>query len=78
LFHLVGMGLMLVILAASWAPLVESIEIREYVGAVGDFQAPVWPVRLITLLGLGVTALTFGLLACMDIARMRRRGAAAA
>ena len=73
LFHLVGMALMLVILAASWTPLMESIEIREYVGAVGDFQAPVWPVRLITLVGLAVTALTFGLLAWLDIARLRSR-----
>ncbi len=77
-FHLVGMALMLVILAASWAPLVESVEIREYVGAVGDFQAPVWPVRLITLVGLAVTALTFGLLAWLDVARLRARGRGAA
>ena len=76
LFHLIGMVLMLVILAASWTPLMESIEIREYVGAVGDFQAPVWPVRLITLVGLAVTALTFGLLAWMDITRLRSRGRA--
>ncbi len=74
LFHLVGLVLMLVILRASWEPLVESIEIREYVGAIGDFQAPVWPVRLITLVGLGSTALCFGLLAWMDLRRMAARG----
>lgn len=73
-FHLVGLVLMLVILRASWAPLVESIEIREYVGAIGDFQAPVWPVRLVTLVGLGSTALCFGLLAWMDLHRMAARG----
>lgn len=73
LFHLVGMALMLVILAASWTPLVESIEIREYVGAVGDFQAPVWPVRLITLVGLAVTALCFAMLAWLDLQRLRAR-----
>lgn len=73
-FHLVGLVLMLVILRASWEPLVESIEIREYVGAIGDFQAPVWPVRLVTLVGLGSTALCFGLLAWMDLRRMAARG----
>ena len=73
LYHLVGLALMLVILAASWGPLVESIRIREYVGAIGDFQAPVWPVRLITLLGLAVTALCFLMLAWLDLRRMASR-----
>ena len=49
----VGALLMAVILWAAWAPLVESIRIREYVGAIGDFTAPVWPVRLIMLVGPG-------------------------
>lgn len=74
LFHSVGLVLMVVILLASWEPLVESVRIREYVGAIGDFQAPVWPVRLITLLGLSVTALCFGLLAWMDLRRLAGRG----
>lgn len=73
LYHTVGLALMVVILMASWEPLVESVRIREYVGAIGDFQAPVWPVRLITLLGLSVTALCFGLLAWMDLRRLATR-----
>lgn len=80
LFHTIGLGLMVVTLLASWRPLVEAVAIREYVGAVGDFQAPMWPVRLITLLGLCATALCFALLAGLDLARLRRRlreGAAA-
>lgn len=72
-FHLVGLALMIVIFVASWEPLAQAVAIREYVGAVGDFQAPVWPVRLITLLGLGATALCFALLAGMDLTRMARR-----
>lgn len=76
LFHLVGFALMGVILLASWEPLVQSVAIREFVGAVGDFQAPVWPVRLVTLVGLSATALCFALLAGMDLQRLllRRRG----
>ncbi len=79
-FHLVGFALMVVILLASWEPLVQSVRIQEYVGAVGDFQAPVWPIRLITLAGLSVTALCFLLLAWRDLLRLRSRfapGAAA-
>ena len=70
-FHLVGAGLMGVILWAAWQPLVESIRIREYVGAIGDFTAPVWPVRLIMLVGLSATLVTFVLLAWADLARAR-------
>lgn len=73
LFHVVGLALMVVILLASWTPLAEAVRIREYVGAIGDFQAPVWPVRLVTLVGLCATALCFALLAGMDIRRMLRR-----
>lgn len=70
-FHLVGAGLMAVILWASWSPLVEAIKIREYVGAIGDFTAPVWPVRLIMLVGLAATLVTFVLLAWADWRRAR-------
>ncbi len=76
LFHLVGLVLMAVILLASWAPLVEAVRIREYVGAVGDFQLPVWPVRLITLLGLLATAVCFLLLAWLDLRRLFLRRSA--
>jgi TRAP-type mannitol/chloroaromatic compound transport system permease small subunit len=78
LYHLVGMVLMLIILSASWTPLMDSIRIREYVGAIGDFQAPVWPVRLIMLVGLSVTALCFLLLAWKDLRRMLSRKQAVA
>ena len=72
-FHLVGLALMGVILLASWAPLVESVRMQEYVGAVGDFQLSVWPIRLITLIGLSTTALSFLLLAWIDLSRLRSR-----
>ncbi|MEO7850979.1 MAG: TRAP transporter small permease [Rubrivivax sp.] len=68
-FHMVGAALMGVILWAAWRPLLESIRIREYVGAIGDFTAPVWPIRLIMLIGLMVTMLTFVLLAWVDLRR---------
>lgn len=69
-YHVVGALLMAVILWAAWEPLVESIRIQEYVGALGDFTAPVWPVRLIMLIGMLVTLITFLLLAWLDLRRM--------
>jgi TRAP-type mannitol/chloroaromatic compound transport system permease small subunit len=78
LHHLAGFGFMAVTLWASWEPLMESVRIREYIGAIGDFTAPVWPVRLITLLGLGCTALMFALLAWLDARRWWARGRPAA
>lgn len=75
IFHLVGLALMLVILLASWEPLVQAVRIQEYVGALGDFQAPVWPVRLITLIGLGTTSLCYLLLAWHDLRRLQARRA---
>lgn len=73
LYHLVGAGLMLAILWAAWAPLIESLRILEYVGAIGSFQAPVWPIRLIMLIGLAMTALCFVLLAWCDLCRLSGR-----
>lgn len=69
LYHLVGALLMGVILWAAWEPLVESIRIQEYVGALGDFTAPVWPVRAIMLVGICATLIVFVLLAWMDVRR---------
>lgn len=68
-FHLVGAVLMATILWAAWPTLWESIQMREYVGAIGDFTAPVWPVRLVMLVGLSATLITFLLLALADLRR---------
>jgi len=72
IYHAVGAALMGVILWAAWEPLVESIRIQEYVGALGDFTAPVWPVRLIMLVGMVATLITFVLLTWLDLRRMAR------
>jgi TRAP-type mannitol/chloroaromatic compound transport system permease small subunit len=65
-YHLVGAALLAVICWASWGPLVEALRIGEYVGAVGDFVAPMWPVRLIIVFGSACAALTFLFLAWSD------------
>ena len=71
-FHLVGALLMATILWAAWPTLWESIQMREYVGAIGDFTAPVWPVRLVMLVGLVATLITFLFLALADLRRAAR------
>lgn len=71
LYHVIGAALMGVILWAAWQPLIDAIRIRQYVGAIGDFTAPVWPVRLIMLIGLSATLITFLLLAWVDLRRAR-------
>ncbi|MCC6658275.1 MAG: TRAP transporter small permease [Rhodocyclaceae bacterium] len=67
LYHFVGMLLLATICWASWEPLQEALRIGEYVGAVGDFQAPMWPVRLIVVTGSACTALAFLFLAWADL-----------
>lgn len=73
LYHLVGASLLAVIFWASWEPLIEAFSIGEYVGAVGDFQAPMWPVRLIIVAGSACTALSFLFLAWNDFRAAGRR-----
>jgi TRAP-type mannitol/chloroaromatic compound transport system permease small subunit len=73
LYNLAGALLLTIILWASWEPFVESIRIGEYVGAIGDFTAPTWPIRLVIVLGSAVTALAFLLLAAADFQAARKR-----
>lgn len=58
-----GTVLMLVMLWAAWTQFLDVARVGEYVGAVGDFTVPLWPVRLLIVFGLGLTALTFAILA---------------
>lgn len=58
-----GAALMAVILWAAWPQFLDVARVGEYVGALGDFTVPLWPVRLLIVLGLGLTALTFAIMA---------------
>lgn len=72
-YDLAGAGLLATILWASWGPFVESVRMGEYVGAVGDFTAPTWPVRLVIVAGSAVTAAAYFLLALAELRAARRR-----
>lgn len=68
-YHLTGAVLFAILFWASLPYFRKALEIDEYVGALGDFTAPTWPVRLIILIGSAATAVTFALLAWRDARR---------
>lgn len=67
LFHLTGCVLLALLFAASLPLFERAWRIADYVGAVGHFTAPTWPVRLTILVGSAATAVEFLLLALQDI-----------
>ncbi len=66
-FHLVGAMFVGLICVASVPLLVESWENGEYLGAIGDFQARLWPMRAVVIVGSACTVLTFLFLAGRDV-----------
>ena len=60
LFDLAGMAVVWVIVQTTWPMFTRAVERGEFVGAVGDFTAPVWPVKLTLIVGGGVLILQFG------------------
>lgn len=66
-FHLTGAFLLFVLAWASWSYFLESWDNTEYLGAIGDFQARLWPMRLIIVVGSACAGLTFLMLAHADL-----------
>ena len=66
-FHLVGAAMLGVLCAALWPELIRAWELGDYFGAMGDFAIPLWPVRLVMLIGSACCALTFLFLALADL-----------
>ena len=58
-FDLFGIGVLAAILYAHWPIVVRSWERNDFVGAVGDFTAPTWPVKLLLLIGAVLLLLQF-------------------
>lgn len=69
-FHLIGAVLFWIILYGSYPLFLKSWRINEYVGAEGDFMAPVWPVKLIILIGCAAAIVQFLLLAIKDLRKL--------
>jgi TRAP-type mannitol/chloroaromatic compound transport system permease small subunit len=62
-YHLVGTALFAILFWASYPMFTKAWRIGEYVGAEGDFKAPVWPVKLIILIGCVAAGIEFLILA---------------
>jgi TRAP-type mannitol/chloroaromatic compound transport system permease small subunit len=77
LFNLVGAALMVILFVASLPLLQKAWRLGVYVGAEGDFMAPVWPVKLIILIGCAAAAIQFLLTAIKDFRAIKGAGAAA-
>ena len=76
LYFLIGACLMAILLQSSIPLFTKAWRIDEYVGAQGDFMAPVWPVKLIILIGCAAGALQFLLMALDSFKKMAARASA--
>lgn len=65
-FELLGAAVMATILFAHWPILKRAVERGDFVGSVGNFTFPVWPVKLMILIGSVLLLLQF-------LARILRR-----
>lgn len=59
LYDLLGAIVVAAILYATWPIFTRAWQRSEFIGAVGDFTAPVWPVKLMILTGAGLLTLQF-------------------
>ncbi len=56
---LLGAALFAALAAAGVAPVAKALRVGEYVGALGDFTAPTWPIRALIVVGSAATAGSF-------------------
>ena len=73
LFCLAATGIMLQLLSASWPLFVKSWKRNTFEGTIGDFTAPIWPVKLIILIGCTVLIVQL-VLSAWDALRALRWG----
>lgn len=67
LYHLLGLALIGILFFALLPEFQSAWTMGDYVGAIGVFTAPTWPVRLIMLIGCAATAITYLLLLIIDL-----------
>jgi TRAP-type mannitol/chloroaromatic compound transport system permease small subunit len=59
LFDGLGIAVVAVIVYASWPLLIRAWERNDFIGAVGSFTAPTWPVKAMVVLGASMLVLQF-------------------
>ncbi len=67
LSHAAGLLLILAIIGPAYFNFIESYEMGEYIGALGAFRSPMWPIKLIVVFGLAITAICLLMLVFKDI-----------
>ena len=60
LFDLAGIVVLAAILYSHWPILARAWQRDDFIGAIGDFTAPTWPVKLMLLIGATLLLLQFG------------------
>lgn len=66
-FNLVGAAVFAILVQGTIRPFERAWSRNEFIGVEGDFTAPVWPVKLIILIGASATALQFLLMALQSL-----------
>ena len=66
IYDLLGFGVVAAVMYATYPILIKSWQREDFIGAIGNFTAPTWPVKTMILIGCA-------LLACQFIARIVRR-----
>ena len=77
LYNLTGALLSALIVYGSWPRFVSAWTDNHYIGNQGIFVAPVWPVRLIIVIGCVCLAIQFALLMWRDLQQLRSQTRAA-
>ena len=75
-FALAGAALFAVLFYGSYPYLLDSWRSGEYAGVEGYVTFPIWPVRLVILVGAGLSCLQFVLIAWRELGRSAGRRAA--
>ena len=58
-FDLAGIAVIWIIAKTTWPIFTRAWDRNEFIGALGDFTAPVWPVKLILIIGAVMLILQF-------------------
>ncbi len=69
-FDLAAIAIIAVILQATFPLFIKAWERNTFVGAVGDFTAPVWPVKAVIMIGSAMLILQFARRVLANLARL--------
>lgn len=75
IFGVLGIVLFGAIVYAALPLVAQAIQARTFIGVQGFFTMPIWPVRVVIVVGCMLMALQY-LRLCVDKARLAKRGAA--